>query len=68
MEGLMECGFNLYFGEDGSVISGKYEVGCSPLIIEGKIHIVQYPNFIKCSDGIALMPADGSTLEVGDRV
>ncbi len=72
IEGLTKAGFNLDFGEDGSGILRKYvtrgggyyiDVGCSQLIIDGKIKVVQNPDGIKGFEENGLVLADGSRLE-----
>ena len=71
IEGLERVGFEVDFGVDGSGIYRKYitrgggyyiDVGCSQLIIEGKIKVVRSPEGIKgfMEGGIEL--ADGRVL------
>ncbi|OLN91644.1 putative indole-3-pyruvate monooxygenase YUCCA11 [Colletotrichum chlorophyti] len=72
LEGLSRAGFKLDFGADGSGIFRKYisrgggyyiDVGCSQLIVDGKVKIHHSPEGIKnfTPDGLTL--ADGTTLE-----
>ncbi|KAL5372501.1 hypothetical protein DPSP01_013436 [Paraphaeosphaeria sporulosa] len=72
LDGLSRAGFNVDFGHDGSGIYRKYitrgggyyiDVGCSALIISGKIQVVQSPNGIECFDenGLVLAPRASST-------
>ncbi|OAG06677.1 putative flavin-containing monooxygenase YUCCA3 [Paraphaeosphaeria sporulosa] len=72
LDGLSRAGFNVDFGHDGSGIYRKYitrgggyyiDVGCSALIISGKIQVVQSPNGIECFDenGLVLAPGASST-------
>ena len=72
IEGLGKVGFKLDFGNDGSGIYRKYitrgggyyiDVGCSELIIDGKIKLEQSPDGIKGFTDKALMLADGRELE-----
>lgn len=72
LDGLARAGFQLDYGEDGSGIFRKYitrgggyyiDVGCSQLLIDGKIKVKSSPSGIErfTSDGLVL--ADGSNLE-----
>lgn len=72
LEGLGKAGFKLDFGHDGSGIYRKYvtrgggyyiDVGCSDLIINGKIKVEQSPDGIKGFSENALILADGRELE-----
>lgn len=72
LDGLKRAGFKVDFGEDGSGIFRKYitrgggyyiDVGCSQLIIDGKIKLRQSPNGIKEFEPHALVLADGTKLE-----
>lgn len=71
LEGLTKAGFKLDFGNDKSGIYRKYitrgggyyiDVGCSQLIIDGKIAVKQSPNGISHFEENALVLADGSKL------
>jgi hypothetical protein len=72
LDGLAKAGFEVDFGVDGSGIYRKYitagggyyiDVGCSQLIIDGKVKVKRSPGGIQeiLSDGLVL--ADGSKLE-----
>ena len=72
IDGLQKAGFKIDFGEDGSGIFRKYitrgggyyvDVGCSQLIIDGKIKVHQSPDGIKEFEPHALVLADGTKLE-----
>ncbi|KAL9063726.1 MAG: hypothetical protein Q9161_009311 [Pseudevernia consocians] len=72
LDGLKKAGFEVDFGEDGSGIYRKYitrgggyyiDVGCSQLIIDGKIKVQQSPDGIKGFEPHALVLADGTKLE-----
>ena len=72
LDGLKKVGFKVDFGEDGSGIYRKYitrgggyyiDVGCSQLIIEGKIKLQQSPDGIKGFEPHALILADDTKLE-----
>lgn len=67
LEGLEKIGFRLDFGEEGTGWQYKYltrgggyyfNVGCSDLLVEGKIGLVQF-------DDIARFAADGAVLKSG---
>jgi cation diffusion facilitator CzcD-associated flavoprotein CzcO len=71
LDGLTKAGFALDFGRDGSGIFRKYmtrgggyyiDVGCSQLIIDGKIKVVQSPGGIAGFTEHAIQLADGSVL------
>ncbi|KAL7952042.1 FAD/NAD(P)-binding domain-containing protein [Trichoderma barbatum] len=72
IDGLTRAGFQLDYAEDGSGIYRKYitrgggyyiDVGCSQLIIDGKVKVKSNPRGIKsfAPDGLCL--ADGSELK-----
>jgi putative flavoprotein involved in K+ transport len=70
LDGLERVGFKLDFGEDGSgwqfmylTLGGGYyfNVGCSDLIVERKIGLVQFSD-------IAEFVADGARLKSGEKV
>lgn len=72
LDGLEKAGFKVDFGEDGSGIFRKYitrgggyyiDVGCSQLIIDGKIKLQQSPDGIKGFEHHALVLADDTKLE-----
>ncbi len=72
IEGLGKAGFKLDFGHDGSGIYRKYvtrgggyyiDVGCSDLIIDGKIKLEQSSDGIKGFSENALILADGRELD-----
>ncbi|KAF2665642.1 FAD/NAD(P)-binding domain-containing protein [Microthyrium microscopicum] len=72
LQGLQKAGFKLNDGVDGSGLFSLYytrgggyyiDVGCSQLIIDGKIKIEQSPNGIKGFDQDGLILADGRRLE-----
>jgi cation diffusion facilitator CzcD-associated flavoprotein CzcO len=82
LNGLERKGFRLNFGEDGSGWQFKYltrgggyyfNVGCSDLIVEGKVGLVQYPDIAEFVAGGARMksgetlPADLIVLATGYR-
>ena len=70
LDGLKRVGFKLDFGEDGSGWQFKYlsrgggyyfNVGCSDLIVEGEIGLVQFSD-------IAGFVAEGARLRTGDTL
>ncbi|KAF2656748.1 putative flavin-containing monooxygenase YUCCA3 [Lophiostoma macrostomum CBS 122681] len=72
IDGLKTAGFNIHFGHDGSGIYRKYitkgggyyiDVGCSQLIVDGKIKVEQSPGGIKGFEETHLILADGRKLE-----
>lgn len=72
LEGLQKAGFKLNFGIDNSGIARLYytrgggyyvDVGCSQLIIDGKIKVRQSPEGIKGFTPNALVLVDGTELE-----
>jgi cation diffusion facilitator CzcD-associated flavoprotein CzcO len=72
IEGLTKAGFKLDFGDDKSGIYRKYitrgggyyiDVGCSKLIIDGKIGIKQSPDGISHFESDALVLADGTKMD-----
>lgn len=72
IDGLTKAGFKIDFGEDGSGIYRKYvtrgggyyiDVGCSQLIIDGKIKLQQSPGGIQGFEPHALVLADGTKLD-----
>ncbi|KAK2803479.1 hypothetical protein FQN50_006990 [Emmonsiellopsis sp. PD_5] len=72
LDGLAKAGFKLDFGHDGSGIYRKYitrgggyyiDVGCSQLIIDGKIQMCQSPDGIQGFSDKGLVLADRSNLE-----
>ncbi|KUJ10839.1 putative flavin-containing monooxygenase YUCCA3 [Mollisia scopiformis] len=72
VEGLTKAGFKIDFGEDGSGIYRKYitrgggyyiDVGCSKLIIEGKIAVKQSPGGISHFEPNKLVLATGERLD-----
>ncbi|PTB62021.1 FAD/NAD(P)-binding domain-containing protein [Trichoderma citrinoviride] len=72
LEGLEKVGFQLDFAEDGSGIYRKYitkgggyyiDVGCSQLIIDGKVKLKVNPGGIKSFTPDGLLLADGSELK-----
>jgi cation diffusion facilitator CzcD-associated flavoprotein CzcO len=72
LDGLEKAGFKLDFGHDGSGIYRKYitrgggyyiDVGCSQLVIDGKIHVKQSAKGIKGFEANQLVLADGSKLD-----
>ncbi|KAJ4286411.1 hypothetical protein N0V90_013110 [Kalmusia sp. IMI 367209] len=72
LEGLQKAGFKVDFGHDGSGIYRKYitrgggyyiDVGCSQLIIDGKIKVVQSPDGISRFSDAGLVLADGRHLD-----
>lgn len=71
IEGLTKAGFKLDFGNDKSGIYRKYitrgggyyiDVGCSQLIIDGKIKVQQSPDGISHFEEDALVLADGTRM------
>lgn len=71
LDGLRKAGFQLDFGLDGAGAARAYytsgggyyvNVGCSELIIDGKIKVKHSPNGIKGFGPQELQLADGSTL------
>ena len=72
LEGLEKAGFKLDFGVDGAGIARQYmtrgggyyiDVGCSQLIIDGKIKMKQSPDGITGFDQRGLILKDGSKLD-----
>lgn len=72
IEGLRRAGFALSFGDDNSGVTRLYvckgggysiDVGCSKLIIDGKIKVHHSPNGIKEFDEDGLVLADGNKLD-----
>lgn len=72
LEGLQKAGFELDFGVDGAGISRAYmtrgggyyiDVGCSPLIADGKIKVKRSPEGITGFTEHSLILKDGSALE-----
>ncbi|KAB8070445.1 hypothetical protein BDV29DRAFT_198004 [Aspergillus leporis] len=72
LEGLQKAGFELDFGIDGAGISRAYmtrgggyyiDVGCSPLIADGKIKVKRSPDGITGFNERSLVLKDGSALE-----
>ncbi|RFU79690.1 flavin-containing monooxygenase [Trichoderma arundinaceum] len=72
LQGLAKAGFQLDYAEDGSGIYRKYvtrgggyyiDVGCSQLIIDGKVKIKSNPGGIKSFTSEGLLLADGSELK-----
>ncbi|OGM44317.1 putative flavin-binding monooxygenase [Aspergillus bombycis] len=72
LEGLQKAGFELDFGVDGAGISRAYmtrgggyyiDVGCSPLIADGKIKVKRSPDGITGFNESSLILKDGSALE-----
>ncbi|KAI9924890.1 hypothetical protein ASPWEDRAFT_40542 [Aspergillus wentii DTO 134E9] len=72
LEGLERAGFKLDFGVDGAGISRAYmtrgggyyiDVGCSQLIIDGKVKVKQSPEGISEFNERGLVLKDGSTLD-----
>jgi putative flavoprotein involved in K+ transport len=70
LDGLERVGFKLDFGEDGTGWQFKYltrgggyyfNVGCSDLIVEGKIELVQFSD-------IAAFVAEGVRMRTGDTL
>jgi putative flavoprotein involved in K+ transport len=70
LDKLEDVGFRLDSGEDGTGWQFKYltrgggyyfNVGCSDLIVEGKIRLVQFPD-------IAQFVAEGARLQRGDTI
>lgn len=71
LDGLRRAGFVLNFGDDNSGVTRLYvckgggysiDVGCSQLIIDGKIKVRQSPDGIKEFSEHGLVLADGSRL------
>ncbi|KAF9889709.1 hypothetical protein FE257_007015 [Aspergillus nanangensis] len=71
LDGLRKAGFELDFGVDGAGISRAYmtrgggyyiDVGCSPLIVEGKIKVKCCPEGIRGFEEKSLLLKDGSKL------
>lgn len=71
LEGLERAGFKLDFGINGAGISRQYmtrgggyyiDVGCSQLIIDGKVKVKQSPEGISGLDERGLVLKDGSSL------
>lgn len=72
LEGLEKAGFKLDFGVDGAGIARQYmtrgggyyiDVGCSQLIIDGKVKMKQSPEGISGLDERGLLLKDGSRLD-----
>ncbi|PMD40415.1 putative flavin-containing monooxygenase YUCCA3 [Hyaloscypha variabilis F] len=72
LDGLAKVGFKVDFGDDKSGIYRKYitrgggyyiDVGCSQLIVDGKIAVKQSPGGISHFEKDALVLADGTRLE-----
>lgn len=72
IEGLERAGFTLDFGHDGSGIYRKYitrgggyyiDVGCSQLIIDGKINMLHSPGGISAFSPTGLVLADGRQVD-----
>ncbi|KAJ5620703.1 hypothetical protein N7510_004687 [Penicillium lagena] len=72
LDGLRRAGFQLDFGPDGAGIARAYftrgggyyiDVGCSQLIIDGKIKVKHSPQGIKSFGPHELVLADGETLD-----
>ncbi|EHK24069.1 uncharacterized protein TRIVIDRAFT_58121 [Trichoderma virens Gv29-8] len=72
IDGLINAGFQLDYAEDGSGIYRKYitrgggyyiDVGCSQLIIDGKVKVKPNPGGIKSFIPDGLLLADGSELK-----
>jgi cation diffusion facilitator CzcD-associated flavoprotein CzcO len=72
LKGLKKAGFKVDFGHDGSGIYRKYitkgggyyiDVGCSQLIIDGKIKVEQSPDGIKGFDEDHLILSGGRKFE-----
>ncbi len=74
IEGLRRAGFRMDFGEDNTGFQLMYlrrgggyylNVGCTPLIIDGKIKILQYDDFARFDrDGIVLESGDTRAFDV----
>lgn len=71
VEGLTKAGFKIDFGSDKSGIYRKYvtrgggyyiDIGCSQLIIDGKVKVVQSPDGISHFEPDSLVLADGNKL------
>ncbi|EXF77073.1 flavin-containing monooxygenase [Colletotrichum fioriniae PJ7] len=72
LDGLSKAGFKLDFGPDGSGIYRKYitrgggyyiDVGCSQLIVDGKVKVHHSPGGITGFTPTGLTLADGTTLD-----
>ncbi|KAK1716772.1 hypothetical protein CaCOL14_001720 [Colletotrichum acutatum] len=72
LDGLSKAGFKLDFGPDGSGIYRKYitrgggyyiDVGCSQLIVDGKVKVHHSPGGITAFTPTGLKLADGTTLD-----
>ncbi|GAB1212608.1 hypothetical protein ATERTT37_001752 [Aspergillus terreus] len=72
LDGLQRAGFELDFGVDGAGISRAYmtrgggyyiDVGCSPLIADGKIKVKRSPEGIAGFNERSLLLKDGSALD-----
>ncbi|OHE98591.1 flavin-containing monooxygenase [Colletotrichum orchidophilum] len=72
LDGLSKAGFKLDFGPDGSGIYRKYvtrgggyyiDVGCSQLIVDGKVKVHHSPRGISGFTPAGLTLADGTTLD-----
>jgi cation diffusion facilitator CzcD-associated flavoprotein CzcO len=72
LDGLTKAGFKLSSGVDGGGLFSLYltrgggyyiDVGCSKLIVEGKIKVVQSPKGIKEFEKDKLVLADGTKLD-----
>lgn len=72
LDGLSKAGFKLDFGPDGSGIYRKYitrgggyyiDVGCSQLIVDGKVKVHHSPGGITGFTPTGLALADGTTLD-----
>ena len=77
LDDLTKAGFIIEFGEDGSGIYRKYitrggacyiDVGCSQLIIDGKVKLKQSLDGIKGFELNALVLADGAKLDADNFV
>ena len=72
IEGLTKAGFKVDFGDDKSGIYRKYitrgggyyiDIGCSQLIIDGKVKVVQSPAGISHFEADSLVLANGNKLK-----
>ena len=72
LDGLAKAGFEVDFGVDGSGIDRLYktrgggyyiDVGCSQLIVDGKINIAQSPQGIRGFEENSLVLSDGRKLD-----
>ena len=72
LDGLNRAGFQLDFGQDGAGIARAYytrgggyyiDVGCSQLIIDGKVKVKHSPQGIARFGPRELVLADGETLD-----